>query len=284
MAIDDTIPPELDDFRGESFQKGHVAPDADAELAGLVFVLDAQERLPSVQRLRDWALAAVAPQDGEVAVDIGCGTGAEVRRMAGLLGAAGRAVGVEPHAGLRAVAAARAAESGAEFVDGDALALPFADASVDLVRCERVFQHLRDPAGAAREIGRVLRPGGRAVVIDSDWASAVARPADPDVLRRYNESMWRRMPNPFAGRDLRTQLQAAGLVVDADIGSTAVVFPDALLADPVMLRVNCGQAVQEGALTPAEADRFVAEFMHAAQRGEAFLAVTMFAAVARQTR
>lgn len=283
MAIDDTIPPELDDFRGESFQKDHVAADADAELAGLVFVLDAQERLPSVQRLRAWSLAAIAPQAGDVAVDIGCGTGAEVCRMAALVRPAGRAVGIEPHPGLRAVAETRAADSGAEFVDGEALALPFDDASVDVVRCERVFQHLPDPAGAAREIGRILRPGGRAVVIDSDWASAVARPADPDVLRRYNESMWRRIPNPFAGRDLRAQLQEAGLVVDADIGSTAVVFPDVLLADPVMLRVNCGLAVQEGALTQDEADHFVTEFTQAAQRGEAFLAVTMFAVVARQT-
>lgn len=282
MAIDDTIPPELHDFRGESFQKGHVAADADVELTALVFVLDAQEQLPSVQRLRDWALAAVGPRRGEVAVDIGCGTGAEVRRMAELVGPAGRSVGVEPHAGLRGVAEARSADTAAEFLDGDAMALPFTDASVDVVRCERVFQHLPDPGGAAREIGRVLRPGGRAVVIDSDWASAVARPADPDVLRRYNESMWRRTPNPFAGRDLRAQLQDAGLVVDADIGSTAVVFPDAFLANPTMLRINCAQAVDEGALTIEEADRFVEGFTEAAARGEAFLAVTMFAVVARQ--
>ena len=281
MATDEALPSELDEFRGESFQRGHVAADADVELTGLVFVLDAQEQLPSVQRLRDWALSAIAPSPGEVAVDVGCGTGAEVRRLAGLVRPDGRAVGVEPHPGLRGVATERSAGLGAEFVDGDAAALPFDDGSVDVLRCERVFQHLPDPAGSAREIARVLRPGGRAVVIDSDWASVVSRPGDPDVLRRYNEAMWRRMPNPFAGRDLRGQLQHAGLVVDPDIGSTAVVFPDAFLANPVMLRINSDLAVEEGAITRPEADRLVAEFVAAAAKGEAFLAVTMFAVVAR---
>jgi ubiquinone/menaquinone biosynthesis C-methylase UbiE len=281
MATDEALPPELGEFRGESFQRGHVAADADVELTGLVFVLDAQEQLPSVQRLRDWSLAAIAPATGDVAVDIGCGTGAEVRRLAALVGPEGRAVGIEPHPGLRAVATERSAGLPTEYLDGDAGALPFADASVDVVRCERVFQHLPDPAGAAREIARVLRSGGRAVVIDSDWASVVSRPGDHDVLRRYNDAMWLRTPNPFAGRDLRSQLQRAGLSVDADIGSTAVVFPDAFLTNPVMLRINADLAVEDGAITRAEADRLIEEFVAAAALGEAFFAVTMFAVVAR---
>jgi SAM-dependent methyltransferase len=284
MATEQAVPAELDEFRGESFQRGHVAADTDVELTGLVFVLDAQEQLPSVQRLRDWSLSAIAPAAGDVAVDVGCGTGAEVRRLAGLVGPDGRAVGVEPHPGLRAVAAERSAGQRIELVDGDAAALPFPDGSVDVIRCERVFQHLPDPSGAAREIARVLRPGGRAVVIDSDWGSVVSRPGDPDVLRRYNEAMWQRMPNPFAGRDLRSQLQDAGLGIDPDIGSTAVVFPDAFLANPVMLRINADLAVAEGAITRAEADVLVDGFVAAAAEGEAFLAVTMFAVVARSAR
>jgi SAM-dependent methyltransferase len=278
------VPEELGDFRGESFQKGYAAADVDQELAALVFVLDVQESLPSVVRLRDWSLATLAPQPGEVAVDVGCGTGAEVRRLAALVGESGRSVGIEPHPGLRAVATQQAAEEGsrAEFVDGDAVALPFDDASVDVIRSERVFQHLPDPQAAASEMARVLRPGGRVVIIDSDWATAVTRPGDPDVQRRLNEATMRRTPNPRAGRDLRTQLQRAGLVTDPDIGSTAVVFPDFLLADPTMLRINAKLAVEEGAITAAEAELLIDEVVAAAAVGEAFFAVTMFAVVGRQ--
>lgn len=286
MTTDDVIPAELSDFRGESFQKGHTAPNADQELVALAFVLDAQAALPSVQRLRDWSMGRLSPSPGDVAVDVGSGTGSEVRHFAGMVGTSGRAVGVEPHPGLRALAEARSADSSgagrAEFVDGDAMALPFDDESVDVLRCERVFQHLPDPEGAAREIARVLRPGGRAVVIDSDWGTAITRPGDPDVVRRLNDSMRSRIPNPWSGRNLRTQLQATGLAVEPDIGSTAVMFPDAMLSEPVMLRVNAAQAVEEGAITAEEAAALEAEVIAAAAVGEALFAVTMFAVVGRK--
>lgn len=278
------VPEELGDFRGESFQKGYAAADADQELAGLVFVLDVQESMPSVARLRDWSLAMVAPQPGETAVDVGCGTGAEVRRLATLVGDSGRAVGIEPHPGLRAVAMQRAADEGsrAEFIDGDAVSLPFEDSSVDVIRCERVFQHLPDPQGAVNEMARILRPGGRVVIIDSDWGTAITRAGDPDVQRRLNEAFIRRLPNPFAGGDLRTQLQRADLEVDPDIGSTAVIFPDFVLEDPKVLRSNATQAVEEGAITAEEADRVVSDVVAAAAVGEALFAVTMFGVVGRQ--
>lgn len=273
---------DLDNFRGSQFQTDHVVQDAERELAQLVFVLDFQEQQPSVVRLRDWALAALAPQLGEVAVDVGCGTGAEVRRLAGLVGPAGRSVGIEPHPGLRATATERAAGTTAEFVDGDAVHLPFDDASVDVLRCERVFQHLADPQAAADEVARVLRPGGRAVIVDSDWATAITHPGDPDVVDRYRRSSWTRIANPFSGRLLRTQLQRAGLSVDPDIGSQALVFPDEMTSNPVIIRTNAGEAVKEGVMTEGEAEQLARDVSLAATRGEAFLAVTMYAVVGRK--
>ncbi|MDP3890783.1 methyltransferase domain-containing protein [Nocardioides sp.] len=267
-----------------SFHRGNVAADADSDLASQIFVLDAQEAMAGVGRLRDWALDALAPAAGEVAVDVGCGAGAEVRRLATAVGSAGRAIGVEPHPGLRAEAVRRAQAEGstATFVDGDAADLPFADGSVDVLRCERVFQHLPDPEAAARDFARVLAPGGRVAVTDSDWGSMVQSVGDPDVVRRINESSWRRMANPFSGRHLRRQLSAAGLEVSPDIGSTAVVLPDELLRDPVMLRLNAALAVEEGTVTAAEAARVEEEVAAAAVSGEVLVAVTMFCVVARR--
>ena len=268
-------------FAPTAFQRDHVPEDADAELAALLFALDLQAGLPSVRRLRDWVLTALAPQPGETAVDVGSGTGSEVVRMAELVGPTGRAVGVEPQASMREEAVRRAAGTTAEFVDGDALALPFADGSVDVLRCERVWQHLHHPEQAAREVARVLAPGGRAAIVDSDWATAVVHPADPEVHRRMSEAMHRRTPNPFAGRHLRNQLRAAGLAVDPDVGSTALVMPDDFLARPVMLRAGADLAVEEGAVTREEADRHIADLQAAAGRGEAFMSVTMYALIGR---
>ena len=267
-------------FSPTAFQRDHVAEDVDAELTALLFVLDLQAGLPSVQRLRDWVLAVLAPQPGETAVDVGAGTGSEVVRFADLVGPSGRAVGVEPQSQIRAEAVRRAAGSTAEFVDGDALSLPFDDGSVDVLRCERVWQHLADPQQAAREVARVLAPGGRAAIVDSDWGTAVTHPGDPAVERRVRDAMIRHTPNPFAGRLLRTQLQAAGLVVDPDIGSTGLVMPDEVLAQPAMLRTSADIAVEDGVVSREEADAYLDAIVGAAGRGEAFLAVTMFAAVA----
>jgi SAM-dependent methyltransferase len=273
------------DLTPTSFRKGNVAADADADLRARIFVLDVQEQLPGVQRLRDWTMGVLAPRPGERAVDVGCGAGSEVRRFAALVAAPeGDAIGVEPDPGLRAEAERRTAEAGvtASYLDGDAAALPFEDASVDVLRCERVFQHLSEPDAAAAEFARVLAPGGRAVVVDSDWGTAVQTFGDPDVRRRLDEAAWRRMANPFAGRHLRGQLHRAGLVVDPDIAATAVVMPDDLLRDLAFLRINLDLALEEGVVTAAEGERFIADARGALDAGTAFLAVTMFGVCARR--
>lgn len=263
-----------------SFQRAHQVTDAERELASLVFVLDLQAAQPSVQRLRDWALAELAPRPGEVAVDVGCGTGEEVRRLAALVGSGGRAVGVEPHPGLRGEAAARAEGTTATFVDGDAYELPFEDGTVDLVRCERVWQHLARPQQAADEIARVLAPGGRVAVLDSDWETVISRGGDPELRRRSAEASRRRMVSPTVGRDLRSLLQHAGLTVRPDIGSAALVQPDEVMAHPEFYAQGIALDVAEGVMTQAEAEKVRDDAVDAARRGEAFWAVTMFGVVA----
>ena len=281
MSTDSDLPLAL---TPTSFQRGNRADDPETDLAAQVFVLDLQEQMPGVQRLREWTLAALDPQSGERAVDVGCGTGTEVRRLAELVGPDGEAIGVEPHPGMRAAAEGRAAAVGvaARFVDGDARSLPFADGSVDVIRCERVFQHLSDPDGAARELARVLAPGGRAVVVDSDWGTTVQSMGDPDVVGRLAEASRRRMANPLSGRLLRGQLHRAGLAVDPDIAATAVVMPDDMIRGMQLLRPNLALAIEEGAISADEADTLERDMLTAVDAGEAFFAVTMFAVLGRR--
>jgi SAM-dependent methyltransferase len=266
------------------FTRERIGEGGAARVATLVALLDAQEQQPAVRRLRDWAFEALAPQPGESVVDVGAGTGTELRRLAQAVAPNGRAVGVEPNPGLREEAAKRAALMGsaATFVDGDAADLPFADGAVHVLRCERVFQHLADPQAAAHEFARVLAPDGRVAVLDSDWGTVISHPGDPDLVRRYTEANQRRMPNPFSARHLPAQLRTAGLVVDHDIGSAALIMPPRALLGSGVVHRNADAAVEEGALTREEADELLADAMAAARNGTAFFSVTMYAVIARK--
>lgn len=277
-----TLP--TDGARPGGFQRREIGVGGDEQVTFLTRMLDLQAAQPSVTRLRDWVFDRLAPQPGETAVDVGSGTGDTVIRLAGAVGGRGRAMGVEPNPALRAVAADRADAAGvpAEFVDGAADALPLADGSVDLLTCERVLQHLDDPDAAVREFARVLKPSGRVVIIDSDWATNVVHPGDPEVLARYRTFSHTQWPNPYSGRFLRGQLLAAGLEVDPDIGSSALVLPDDALHGGGMMAMTAPAAIASGAVTADEVADLIAGIDAAAQRGDAFVSVTMFAVLGRR--
>lgn len=255
------------------------------QVRAMLAILDLQESSPAVQRLRAWTLDVLAPGPGDVAVDVGSGSGTETRRLASLVGERGMAVGVEPNPGLRAEAERRCREemSFARFVDGDALHLPLDDGSVDVLRCERVLQHLAEPEAAVAEFARVLAPGGRVGVIDSDWGTAIVRPeGESELMAAYRQAGLTRIRNPHSGRDLTSQLRAAGLMVDADVGSAAIVLQGEAVLRAGFIHENAHLAVEQGLLTQEQADALLESIRAAAQSGEAFFAVTMFAAIGRR--
>ncbi|MFE6863752.1 methyltransferase domain-containing protein [Nocardia sp. NPDC057668] len=248
----------------------------------LVDVHDLQAALPGIRRLRNWAHDALATRAGESAVDIGSGTGSEVIRFAEAVGATGTAVGVEPDPRLLTAAERRAAQTGstAAFVSGDAYGLPFGSDSFDVALCERVFQHLTSPARAVGEIARVLKPGGRVVVMDSDWGTAIVHPGDRQVVGKVIETMIAGTTNPFAGRRLAGQLSAAGLVVD-DIGSHALIQDGGIGAGALVARI-ADLSVARGSITQEQRDQLIADLEAGAQSGDIHLSVTIFAVLAHK--
>lgn len=244
----------------------------------MVEALDGQDAAPSIQRLRGWSQAAASLLPGMTVLDVGSGTGTMCRRFVGIVGGGGRVIGVEPNPVLRGIAEERAAaaEVAVEFVDASATDLPFDDGSIDVVWCERVLQHLPDPQTAVTEIARVLKSGGRALLIDSDHETRVDSDIEPGVARAMKEAFVAQVANPRAARHIRRQAIAAGLDVDPDIGSAALVFPLDVLTESPLLRVSADQAVADGTITREQADEAIRAHVAAAKNGWALSAITVF--------
>jgi len=98
---------------------------------------------------------------GGSALDVACGSGKLTAELAKLAGPAGRVVGLDFSPQMLEVA--RRDHPGIEFIDGDALKLPFEDASFDAATIAFGLRNLADPVGGLREMTRVAR---RAVVLE----------------------------------------------------------------------------------------------------------------------
>ncbi|GAA1952277.1 methyltransferase domain-containing protein [Kitasatospora viridis] len=259
------------------------AANADPAVTGrLVAALDSQAANAGVRRLREWAHARLAARPGERALDVGAGTGSETQVLAAAVAPGGSALGIEPNAGLREVAERRAAEAGssAGFRDGDALALPLGDGEADLVRCERVLQHLTDPARAVAEIARVLRPGGRVALLDTDWHTLLLHPVEPAVGAALATVTRATAATPDAGRRLTQWLTGAGLTVD-QAGADVLLHDPRAVTWPIVK--GLGQAaVARDLITEEQRDRLYADLAAAAEQGAFHLSVTMFAVVAHR--
>lgn len=116
---------------------------------------------------RQTILRACEPKPGATVLDLGCGDGAFTARVAEKVGAA-RTLGVEGAPSL----AEEARANGVEVEEVDlAERLPYDDASIDVVVSNQVIEHLPDTDTFMREIGRVVAPGGYAVVSTNNLAS-----------------------------------------------------------------------------------------------------------------
>ncbi|HVC20029.1 MAG TPA: ubiquinone/menaquinone biosynthesis methyltransferase [Vicinamibacterales bacterium] len=167
------------------------------------------------------AMAAAGP--GARALDLACGTGDLTFDLAAR---GARAIGLDITPRMIELARRKpAAGRGAAFLVGDMMALPFADASCDLVTTGYGLRNVPDLDGALDEIRRVLRPGGRFLSLDFDRPPGrVLRSAylayltvvgslmglvlhrDPDTYRYIAESI-RRYPGAAA---VASRLRARG--------------------------------------------------------------------------
>jgi arsenite methyltransferase len=116
-----------------------------------------------------YPFAAGVIRIGDTVLDIGSGSGTDALIAAQIVGRSGRVIGLDLTDAMRDKLQANAAVVGADNLQvlaGNAEAIPLPDSSVDVVTSNGVLNLVPDKPRAIREIGRVLRPGGRLQVAD----------------------------------------------------------------------------------------------------------------------
>lgn len=150
---------------------------------------DARNRLFSADRDRAWrrrAARRAALRPGQTALDLCTGTGKLAHELLSFVGPSGRVIGIDFSPAMLDLARRR--EPGIEFRLGDVTHLGEPDAGVDAVTIGFGLRNLVDRQTALREMHRVLRPGGRLIVLE------FAPPPRGLLMRAYRFYLSRVMP------------------------------------------------------------------------------------------
>jgi arsenite methyltransferase len=168
---------------------------------------------PDVVEQRRVTRAALALKPGERVLDLACGPGYLSAEMAEEVGTGGRVHAVDVSESMLELARRRERSDRAapiEFGMADATALPFEAGSFDALTCTQAYEYVAEIDTALREAHRVLAPGGRLLILDTDWDSIVWRTSDPELTRRILRAWDEHLAHPDLPRRLPELLRKAG--------------------------------------------------------------------------
>jgi len=238
---------------------------------------------PAIVEQRARTRAALAVQAGERGLDIGCGPGFLLCELAAQ---AGSLVGIDASADMVDAARRRIEENGfsksIQTIVGDASRLDLPSASFDFATAVQVYLYVADIERALAEAARVLKPGGRLVIVDTDWESCVWLTSDAERNRRMLDGWARQFAQPHLPPALPRLLAGAGFKVEAVETFTVLNLryqPDSFSAGVIEMLPSI---VSRLGIDPTEAAAWAAELRSRAAEGDYFFSVNRYLFRARR--
>ena len=139
---------------------------------------------PEIALQRKKTIEAANVCAGESILDIGCGTGFLTYDMAPSVTESGQIIAIDPKPSMVKATKERCAEYAQVTVrEGDITSIPAKKNQFDLVTCTQVLLYVEDIDKALSEIYRVLKPGGRVAILETDWQGVVINSNFPELTR-----------------------------------------------------------------------------------------------------
>ena len=238
---------------------------------------------PDVLAQRRQVLQSLDLTRGEHVLDIGSGPGLLAYDMALAVGPQGRVCGIDLSAAMIAMSAKRCADQPwVEFQTADAIELPYPDDAFDAAVSTQVYEYVSDIPAALTELHRVLRPGGRALILDTDYGSLGIHTEDPRRMARFLAEWDHHFGPPHLPRTLSRQLRDAGFLGAGTRGVPHVQcgIRRQHIRKKGMLAMMASFAVGRKGISQSEADAWFAEFSTLNDQGLFFFSLNRYLFVA----
>ena len=244
--------------------------------------VEALYRTPDVIAQRRQVLKALDLRAGEQVLDIGSGPGLLAHEMALSVGQGGRVCGIDISEDMLAMARKRCADKPwTEFKKADAAELSYPDDSFDAAVSTQVYEYVADIPAALAELYRVMRPGGRALIMDTDYGSLVIHTKDQVRMERLLSAWNEHFVHATLPRTLSRQLREAGFKIrERDvIPMFNPEYQENTFAKGA-LSIMASFAVGRKGVSQEEASAWLAEFADLGKQGEFFFSLNRYLFVA----
>lgn len=238
------------------------------------------ERLDRYEQMFVWRdgheqlLQPLELQPGSRVLDFGCGPGFVSLGMANIVGSTGHVYGVDLNKQFVREASKRGAET--PQVSYHAIengSVPLANNTVDRVLCKNVLEYVPSVSSSLKEFRRLLEPGGRVLVIDSDWRFVVVEPWGAERTHRFFDAASVAFKTPEIGRILRARLLNAGFV---DVSVQIQAGIDTTGGSLSVLRNMASYATEFDSMGLGEAQRLITEAENAVETEEYLFSLPQF--------
>jgi demethylmenaquinone methyltransferase / 2-methoxy-6-polyprenyl-1,4-benzoquinol methylase len=156
-------------------------------------------------------IAGLGLAPGSRGIDVGCGVGLYTLWLAEAVGPDGQVLGIEPSAerveAARALVGDRLPPPRLEFQVGDGVEMDAPGGRFDWLWCGNVLHHIPDTQAALKEFARVVKPGGRIVIMESQTLPAMFLPGHPSLERRIQEAESERSREEAGARTFQERRQ-----------------------------------------------------------------------------